>query len=81
MTRIFKATYASGVLTPSEPLGIEEGTEVTLSIDDAPVISPSRKPSPCSAWKIISEGPAQRLFKSAKEVDDYLAEERASWER
>ena len=46
MTKIFKATYANGVLTPSEPLGIEEGTEVTLSIDDAPVISPSRKPSP-----------------------------------
>ncbi len=45
------------------------------------VISPAPEPSPRSAWQIISEGPGQRLFKSAKEVDDYLAEEKASWER
>ena len=45
------------------------------------VISPAQAPSPRSAWQIISEGPGQRLFKSAKEVDDYLTEERASWER
>ena len=30
--------------------------------------------------EIISGGPEQRLFKTAKEVDDYLAEERASWD-
>ena len=34
-----------------------------------------------SAWQVISEAPGQILFKSAKEVDDYLAEEKASWER
>ena len=45
------------------------------------VISPAPTPSARSAWQIISEGPGQRLFKSAKEVDDYLAEERASWDR
>ena len=45
------------------------------------VISPAQEPSPRSAWQIISEGPGQRLFKSVQEVDDYLAEERASWER
>ena len=45
------------------------------------VISPAPDPSARSAWQIISEGPGQRLFKTAKEVDDYLAEERASWER
>lgn len=45
------------------------------------VISPAQDPSPRSAWQIISEGRGQRLFKSAEEVDDYLAEERASWER
>lgn len=45
------------------------------------VISPAQPPSPRSAWQIISEGPGQRIFKSAKEVDDYLAGERASWER
>ena len=45
------------------------------------VISPAPEPSARSAWQIISEGPGQRLFKTAKEVDDYLAEERASWDR
>ncbi|MDE2816942.1 MAG: hypothetical protein OXM03_03205 [Chloroflexota bacterium] len=45
------------------------------------VISPAPAPSARSAWQIISEGSGQRLFKTAKEVDDYLAEERASWER
>ena len=37
MTTTVKATYADGVLTPTEPLDIEEGKEVTLSIDDAPM--------------------------------------------
>ncbi len=45
------------------------------------VISPVPVPTTRSAWQIISEGPGQRLFKTAKEVDDYLAEEKASWER
>lgn len=45
------------------------------------VISPAQEPSRRSAWQIISKGSGQRLFKSAKEVDGYLAEERASWER
>jgi hypothetical protein len=45
------------------------------------VVSPTPTPSTRSAWQIISEGPGQRLFKTAKEVDDYLAEERASWDR
>ena len=45
------------------------------------VISPTPTPTGRSAWQIISEGPGQRLFKTAKDVDDYIAEERASWER
>ncbi len=45
------------------------------------VISPTPTPSARSAWEIISEGPGQRLFKTAKEVDDYIKEERASWDR
>ncbi len=45
------------------------------------VISPAPTPSARSAWQIISDGPGQRLFKTAKEVDDYIAEERASWDR
>ena len=45
------------------------------------VISPVPVPSARSAWQIISEGPGHRLFKTAKELDDYIAEERASWNR
>ena len=44
------------------------------------VISPMPAPSTRSAWQIISEGPGHRLFKTAKEVDDYITEERASWD-
>ena len=31
-----KARYANGVLTPLEPLDIEEGAEVTVSVEGAP---------------------------------------------
>lgn len=31
--------------------------------------------------EIINGGPEQRLFMSAQQVNDYLAEERASWDR
>ena len=54
---------------------LEEGQTVDV------VISPAPTPSARSAWQIISAGPGQRLFKTAKEVDDYIAEERASWDR
>ena len=35
MTTTVKATYANGVLTPVEPLDLEEGEEVTVSIEGA----------------------------------------------
>ena len=54
---------------------LTEGETVDVVISSAPA------PSARSAWQIISEGPGQRLFKSAKEVDDYIKEERASWDR
>ena len=34
-----------------------------------------------SAVDILNSGPGHRLFKTAKEVDDYIAQERASWDR
>ena len=37
MTTTVRATYANGVLTPQEPLDLEEGKQVTVSIEDAPV--------------------------------------------
>ena len=45
------------------------------------VISSLDTPTHRSAWQIISEGPLARVFESAQEVDEYLAEERASWDR
>ena len=54
---------------------LEAGENVDVVISSVPT------PSARSAWQIISEGPGQRLFKTAKEVDEYIAEERASWDR
>lgn len=34
MNAIVRARYANGVLTPLEPLDLEEGTEVTVSVQD-----------------------------------------------
>lgn len=40
MIATVKARYSDGVLTPLEPLDLEDGSEVTVSIDDA---SPPRR--------------------------------------
>ena len=34
-----------------------------------------------SAADVLAEAPGQLLFKTAKEVDGYIKEERASWDR
>ena len=34
-----------------------------------------------SALDVLAEAPGQLLFKTAKEVDDYIKEERESWDR
>jgi len=36
VTTTVKATYTNGVLAPLEPLDLEEGEQVTVSIEDAP---------------------------------------------
>ena len=38
MTTTVKATYANGVLTPLEPLDLEEGEQVTVSIEEVPAV-------------------------------------------
>ena len=48
------------------------------SIVDILAEAPEKKRS---AWEIISQAPGGLMFKSAKEVDDYIREERASWDR
>ena len=84
MTTTVKATYANGVLTPSEPLDLEEGKEVTLSIEDA--ASPMRglagivetvqqlhKTIPPDAWDVPPTDGAKNykhyLYGSPKEED------------
>ena len=51
-----KARYENGVLTPLEPLDLEEGREVMVSIEDAP--------SPASGSESISDM-FERLRKTA----------------
>lgn len=45
------------------------------------VVTPSATTPRRSALDILAEAPGQRLFKTGKEVDDYIKEERASWDR
>ncbi|MYC30500.1 MAG: DUF104 domain-containing protein [Chloroflexi bacterium] len=46
MTRIIKARFANGVLTPLEPLDMGEETEVMLTIEElpAPPVDEPRRP-------------------------------------
>ena len=45
------------------------------------LISPATMSASQSAWQLISEGPTDRLFSTAHDVDDHLTEERSSWDR
>lgn len=61
-----------------------ESPELTAGEDVDVTISPSADetaPKKRSAWEILSEAPGHLIFKSAEEVDDYIREERASWDR
>ena len=55
---------------------LEPGQDVEIIIRPAPPPSQRR-----SIVDILAEAPGHRLFKTAKEVDDYIKEERASWDR
>ena len=75
-----KALHIRTTVQPGGKIEIvDHGLPVGENVDV--VISSVPTPSVRSAWQIISEGPGQRLFKTAKEVDEYIAEERASWDR
>ena len=70
-----RATVQSGSRIEIVDQELTEGESVDVTISPAPATSAR------SAWQIISEGPGQRLFKTPQEVDDYIAEERASWDQ
>ena len=75
-----KALHIRTTVLPGGKIEIVD-PELTAGESVDVIISPTPAPSARSAWQIISEGPGQRLFQTAKEVDDYIAEERASWDR
>ena len=60
MLKTVKATYSKGVLTPLEPLALEEGAEVKVSIDVRTAISEGerrvRSRSAVGAWKDKIDG-------------------------
>lgn len=43
MPKKLRAKFANGVLVPLDELDLEEGAEITLSIDDAPQLSPEER--------------------------------------
>ena len=45
------------------------------------VVTPSTELPRRSAVDILAEGPGQRVFKTAEDVDSYIEAERESWER
>ena len=50
-----KARYANGVLTPLEPLDLEEGVEVTVSVESVPEGNQPSPPTPKQGLAAIME--------------------------
>ncbi len=50
-----RARYANGVLTPLEPLDLEEGVEVTVSVQDAAAEATEDAPAPKQGLAAIVE--------------------------
>ena len=79
-----KIEIASPELTAGEDVDVtispakKPGESGKRSIVDILAEAPGQ---PHSAWEIISRAPGHLVFKSAEEVDEYIREERASWDR
>lgn len=59
-----KARYENGVLTPLEPLDLEEGAEVTVSVEEAPARASKETPSPKQGLAAIVE----RVIEMQKDI-------------
>ena len=57
---------------------LTEGEDVDVTISSS---ADETAPKKRSIADIMAEAPGHLLFKSAKDVDDYIREERASWGR
>ena len=55
MNAIVRARYANGVLTPLEPLDLEEGSEVTVSVQDGASEASGEAPAPKQGLASIVE--------------------------
>ena len=59
-----KARYANGVLTPLEPLDLEEGAEVTVSVEGSPARVVEETPAP----KQGLAGIVERVLEMQKDI-------------
>jgi hypothetical protein len=71
-----KATVQSGGRVEIVCPKLEAGQAVEVTV--RPVPAPAKGQS---VYEIISNAPGQLLFKTAKDVDSYIREERESWDR
>ena len=56
---------------------LQPGQRVAITIEPEPDATTSEP----SLYDLIKEEPGGRLFKTAEEVDDYIRQERDSWDR
>ena len=75
-----KALHIRATVQPGGKIEIVD-QELTEGETVDVVVTPSAPRARRSAVDILTEAPGQRLFKTAKEVDGYIKEERASWDR
>lgn len=75
-----KALHIRTTVLPGGKIEIvDQGLPVGESVDVVVRQSPASERR--SVVDILAEAPGHRLFKIGKEVDDYIKEERASWDR
>lgn len=77
MQKVFhqKVTVLPGGKVEVISTELEEGQTVDV------VVLHESLPERRSAVEILAEAPGHLIFKTAKEVDDYIREERESWDR
>ena len=75
-----KALHIRATVQPGGKVEIVSN-ELPVGEDVDVVVSPVSAVVRRSVVDILAEAPGHRLFKTGKEVDDYIKEERASWDR
>ena len=62
---------------------LQPGQRVSITIEPEPEADVTTYPpeGKLPMIDLMDEGPGQRLFKTAEEVDEYIRQERESWDR